>query len=305
MTIAHTSRAVALVQSPMSFVPGGRGRRLVDRHEATAFIRQTETGERVTRRQPIAGERGWVLWPPGLGDRLAAEALGTALLVVFGAGAVVAALRTGGGELDYGGLGFVALSFGLVIAIVVYGFGEVSGAHINPVVTLALAVTGRFPWREVVPYGVAQLAGGTAGGLVVLLVFGGEAVEHGVGGTTLSEGVGTLQGGAAEATGTFLLVLAIMAMAIDERTPTAWAGWIIGLSVTCSILVVGPLTGSSLNPARTLGPAVSTAVGGGSVPWSQLLVYTLGPALGAIAAALAYDLIARPRDAVAATDATA
>ena len=95
-----------------------------------------------------------------LGRRcLLAEAVGTALLVVFGAGAVVAALATGKGELDYAGLGIIALSFALVIASVIYMFGTTSGAHINPAVTVSLAVVRRFPWAEVVPYIAAQLLG--------------------------------------------------------------------------------------------------------------------------------------------------
>src|SRR3954470_15079104 len=91
--------------------------------------------------------------------RLLAEFVGTALLVIFGAGALVAALEIGRGELDYAGLGIVAISFALVVAAVIYMFGTTSGAHINPAVTFSLAVVRRFPWVEVTPYVAVQLAG--------------------------------------------------------------------------------------------------------------------------------------------------
>jgi glycerol uptake facilitator protein len=252
-------------------------------------------GEEQAGRTPV--RRGRVVAANALGGRLVAEMAGTALLVVFGAGAVVAALRIGEGSLDYAGLGIIALAFGLVIAIVVYALGPVSGAHINPAVTTALAVTGRFPWRDVGPYVVAQLVGGALGGLLLVGVFGRQAVGVGLGGTFLADGVGFPQGAVAEAVGTFLLLLAVMAMAVDTRAPTGWAGWIIGLSVSCSIMVVGPLTGSSLNPARTFGPYLATTLFAGDVPWEQMAVYVAGPLAGALVATLGYELIARPEAA--------
>ena len=244
---------------------------------------------------PHAGKGERVETANALGVRLVAETAGTALLVVFGAGAVVAALRIGQGSLDYAGLGIIALAFGLVIAIVVYALGPVSGAHINPAVTTALAVTGRFPWRDVGPYIVAQLVGGAIGGLLLIGVFGRQAIGVGLGGTFLADGIGFSQGALAEAVGTFLLLLAIMAMAVDTRAPTGWAGWVIGLSVSCSIMVVGPLTGSSLNPARTFGPYLATTLFAGDVPWDQMAVYVAGPLAGALVATLGYELVARPR----------
>ena len=127
-----------------------------------------------------------------LGRRLAAEVVGTAILVLFGAGSVVAALRLGDGELDYAGLGMVAIAFALAIAIAIYAFGPTSGAHINPAAS-------------------------------------------------------------------------------------------------------GPLTGGSLNPARTFGPMLVTGIGGGDASWGDLPAYIVGPLLGGLVAAFAYDLIARPR----------
>ena len=235
--------------------------------------------------------------------RCTAEAVGTALLIVFGPGSVVAALRLGEGSLDYAGLGMIALSFGLVVAVVIHAFGSTSGAHINPAVTVALAATGRFPWRDAGPYVVAQLAGSVLGGLLVVAAFGTVAVDLGnVGGVSFGDGVGYPQAIVAEALGTFLLVLAIMALAVDRRAAGGWAGWMIGLSVTGLILVFGPLTGAAVNPARAFGPNATAALFGGDVDWAQYPAYVIGSLVGALAAAVCYDLVARPRDAEAAAE---
>jgi glycerol uptake facilitator len=234
-----------------------------------------------------------------LNRRLAAEFIGTALLVLFGPGSVVAALKLGDGKLDYGGLGFIGLAFGIVIALVIYGFGGVSGAHINPAVTFTLAVTRRFSWREFFPYVLAQLCGGAAGGLLVVAIFSRDAVKlGGVGSTVLANNVSYLSGVTAEALGTFILVFAIMAVAVDPRAPKGWAGLMIGLAVALSIVVVGPLTGSSLNPARTFGPYLASALFGGSPPWNEFPLYWVGPFVGGVSAALIYDLVAQPRQVV-------
>lgn len=233
-----------------------------------------------------------------LGLRLVAEFVGTAMLVVFGAGAVVAALYMGDGELTYAALGFVSLSFAIVIAAAVYGFGPVSGAHINPAVTFSLAVTRRFSWTEVVPYWVAQLLGGVAGALLIVAAFGTGAVDlGGVGGTALAEGVSYQSGVVAEAIATFILVFTVMALAVDPRAPLGWAGLMIGLAVACAIFVIGPLTGGSLNPARTFGPYIASVIFGGDVAWEEFALYWIGPLLGGVVAALVYDFVARPRRA--------
>jgi glycerol uptake facilitator protein len=237
----------------------------------------------------------------GLVRRVVAEAVGTAMLVLFGAGSIMAALTLGGGELTYAGLGFVALAFAIVIAVVVYGLGPVSGAHINPAVTVALAVTGRFRWAEVVPYIVGQLLGAVAGGMLIVAAFGTGGIDLGAGGTSLALGVSPLQGVVAEAVATFLLMFALMATAVDTRAPAGWAGLIIGLSVAGAILFIGPLTGGSLNPARTFGPDFTLAVFHGTVAWSQVWVYWAGPLLGAVVAAVVYDFVTRAREAAAAT----
>jgi len=235
---------------------------------------------------------------PALGRRLLAEAIGTAILVLFGAGSVVAALIVGGGQLDYAGLGMVAVAFAIVIAVAIYAFGTTSGAHINPAVTIALAARGRFPVGEVVPYVIAQTLGAVVGALLIVATFGEAAAEGaGTGGTTLSEGVSLLRGIVVEAIGTFLLVTAIFALAVDRRAPGGWAGFVIGLSVACAILLIAPVTGGSLNPARTFGPLLVTTLWSGDTEWGDLPAYLIGPVAGAVLAAFAYDLVARPSDA--------
>jgi glycerol uptake facilitator protein len=230
--------------------------------------------------------------------RLAAEALGTGLLIVFGPGSVVAALALNKNGLDYAALGIVGISFGLVIAVVIYAFGSTSGAHINPAVTFALAATRRFPWREVVPYWVAQFVGAGLGGLLVVALFGRASVDvsH-VGSVRFGPGVGYGQAILVEAVGTFLLVLTIMALAVDKRAPGGWAGLMIGLAVTCAVIVLAPQTGAAINPARAFGPWFGSAVAGGGAPWSQFGAYVVGSLVGGVVAAVGYDLLARPRDA--------
>jgi glycerol uptake facilitator protein len=233
-----------------------------------------------------------------LSRRLVTEAVGTGLLILFGPGSVVAALALGGGKLNYAGLGIIGLSFGLVVALVIYAFGSTSGAHINPAVTVALAATRRFPWREAGPYVVAQLVGAVLGGLLVVAAFGTASVDvSNVGAVSFGPGVGYPRAILVETLGTYLLMLTIMAMAVDKRAPAGWAGLMIGLSVTCAVVVLGPLTGAAINPARAFGPYAAAALTGGSVPWSQLPAYVVGSVLGALLAAVSYDLLARPRDA--------
>ena len=231
-----------------------------------------------------------------LARRIVAEVVGTGVLVLFGAGSVVAALTVGGGRLDYAGLGMVAVAFAFAIAVAIYAFGTTSGAHINPAVTVSLAATGRFPWGDVPAYVLAQLLGATVGAALIVAAFGGGAIDFGTGGTTLGEDVTYLQGIVAEAIGTFLLMTAVMALAVDSRAPAGWAGFMIGLAVAAAILVIGPLTGSSLNPARTFGPLLVTTIGGGDTEWGDLPVYIVGPLAGGALAAFAYDMIVRPRE---------
>ena len=227
--------------------------------------------------------------------RLLAEFVGTGLLVLFGAGSVVAALAMNGGRLAYAGLGIIALAFGLVVALVIYAVGTTSGAHINPAVTIGLAAARRFRWAEVAPYIAAQLLGAVVGALLIVAYVGSRATDFGsVGLTALGAGVNGLQGIVAEALGTFLLVFTIMAVAVDKRAPSGWAGFLIGLAVATEIMLIGPFTGGSVNPARSFGPYLVNQVFGGSTPWAEFYVYIVGPLVGGVAGALCYEALARP-----------
>ena len=225
-----------------------------------------------------------------------AEMLGTFMLVWIGPGAGVVA-----GIVGVNGLSDVlaiAMAFGIAVAIAIHVVGKISGCHINPAVTIALASRGRFPWKDVGPYIAFQCAGAVIASLLFVACAGVEAsTKYNLGATLLNSGAGVTipMGILGEAIGTFLLVITIFGVAVDGRAPAGWAGWIIGMAVAGIIITLGPLTGSSLNPARTLGPYIGNLFFGGQHPWDQfILVYCAGPILGGVAAAFIYDYLAKP-----------
>jgi glycerol uptake facilitator protein len=234
-------------------------------------------------------------------QRLFAEFIGTALLVFIGAGSVPAILLLEGGtKAPFSGadLGFISFAFGLIVVALVYTIGKVSGCHINPAVTFALAVTKRFPWREVPSYWGAQVAGGIAGALAMWGSFGTKAVDLGYGfGVVHFNGSTTTWGSAMliEAIGTGILLFTILGI-VDTRSPEGWAGLVIGLVIVAIIVTVGPITNASLNPARALGPLLVVTVHGEAHNWlQQLFAYIPANLAGAALACLAYDWMATPR----------
>jgi len=236
-----------------------------------------------------------------IGRRALAEGIGTAILCLVGPGAVVAA-RTATGQsqpgLTEGDFLAIAFAFGLTVSTLVYAIGKVSGCHINPAVTLALATTRRFPWREVPIYWTAQLAGAVIGVCALWAVFGQNAVTFGMGQTHIAAQASATdfaRAALAEAIGTGLLLLAILGIT-DSRSPQQLAGIVIGGALASLILVFGPLTGASLNPARAFGPELVEALAGGTTYWAQLVpLYVLPGLAGAVVAAFGYDLLAHPR----------
>ena len=189
-------------------------------------------------------------------QKLAAEVLGTALLVFIGVGAVPATLIVNGdAPFTMADLGVISFAFGTVVIATVYALGHVSGNHINPAVTLGLAVTGKFPWREVPGYIAAQVVGATIGALAIVGVLGSKAHEVGLGVASFNSslGVGNLQGFCAEFVGTFVLVFVIFGV-IHRKAAPGFAGVAIGLVVFAAIIPVAPATSAAINPARVIGP---------------------------------------------------
>jgi MIP family channel proteins len=213
--------------------------------------------------------------------------IGTYLLVLGGTGTVLALLRANpDAPLDALTVG---LAFGLAVVVAIYAFGHVSGAHINPAVTIALALVRRFPVSVVPIYVVAQLAGAILASLTAWALFGdaGRDAPALLGATAPGRGIADGTALLAEAVITFLLLVVIMATATDPRAQAPAVGLGIGLTVAVTILVALPISGGSLNPARSLGPMI---VAGEFPAW---LVYIAGPIGGGALGALTYDLILR------------
>lgn len=214
-----------------------------------------------------------------LSRALIAEFVGTFALIFIGAGA---------GALGIGGLVGVAFAHGLVVLAFAYAYGHISGTHVNPAVTVGLLAAGQIAPSRAVAYIVVQVLGGIAGAFTLSFALGG--TETGLGATTLAQGlevgghvinVSPVAGLVVEAILTFFLVNSVLNAAVSGKAGNL-AGVAIGLTLTFCILMGGPLTGASLNPARTLGPAVATG------NFSDLWVYLVGPVLGGVVAAVLY-----------------
>src|SRR5579884_1123817 len=250
----------------------------------------------------IAGRHNRMTKIPTLSQKFFAEMLGTGFLVLIGPGSIPATLllingSAGKATFTMADLGMIGLAFAVVIAAMVYTIGHISGCHINPAVTLAFAFTKRIAWNEAAIYIIAQILGGVLGALGIALIFGASAASTiGFGPTNFNEAsTSYLQATGVEIVGTFLLLFVIMGTAVDGRAPAGWAGLIIGLIVAGEVIVMGPMTGPSLNPARTLGPAVLQVLFGGTYNMAHLLVYFVGPLLGAVLGVLGYDFMTRAR----------
>ena len=204
---------------------------------------------------------------------LVAEFIGTFTLIFIGAGSVV---------INPGNLVAVALAFGSVVVAFVYAYGHISGAHINPAVTLALLIAGEIKFTAAIGYWIVQFAGGILGAYALKGVL---PVNGDLGVTILATNVTPINGLIVEIILTFFLVNTIFNTAVNRKAGN-FAGLAIGLTLVFCILVGGPLTRASLNPARTLGPAI--AAGAEHAQWGNIWLYFVGPFIGAVLAALLY-----------------
>jgi aquaporin Z/aquaporin NIP len=222
-----------------------------------------------------------------------AELVGTFILIFTGCAVATAAIlqRSTAGPLSYNSLA-VALAFGLALVAVVAAIGHVSGAHVNPAVTLALAATKKFPWQFVPIYVGAQLVGAILGAIAVWITYGEGARELAdVAATFPAEDVGDIRAFVVEVLVTFILVFVVISVATDDRAPAGVAPLAVGFALACGVLIAGPVTGGSLNPARSLGPMI--VAGRFDAVW----VYILAPIVGAVLAAFVYDRFASQSDA--------
>ncbi len=226
-----------------------------------------------------------------LTNRLAAEFVGTFWLVLGGCGSAV--LAAAFPNVGIGLLG-VSLAFGLTVLTMAFGIGHISGCHLNPAVTVGLVVGGRFKSSEALPYIIAQLFGAVVAAALLYLIASGKAgfdlagglasngyAEHSPGGYSLVAGFVT------EAVMTFMFLMIILG-STDKRAPAGFAPIAIGLALTLIHLISIPVTNTSVNPARSTGPAIIV----GSWALEQLWLFWLAPLIGAVLGGLGYRAIA-------------
>ncbi|MFO7571281.1 MAG: MIP family channel protein [Gaiellaceae bacterium] len=208
-----------------------------------------------------------------LGTRLAAEAVGTFLFFFLGFAGIAAVVEIGLEAITPLG---VALGFGFGLALAITAFGHISGGHFNPAVSAGLAVAGRFPGKDVVPYWIAQLVGGFVAVLAMAIVYSKDVTE--ALSTQPGSGIDNWAALVLEIIATGLFVMVILTVATDDRAP--WKGvmapWLIGLFIFTAAVTVGPTSGGSFNPARSLDPVLWNQ------EWGDVWIYIVGPLAGAV-----------------------
>lgn len=222
-----------------------------------------------------------------------AEFIGTAVLVTFGCGT---AMLVGCDAAAGCGYLLTALAFGLAIVACAYSIGNVSGCHVNPAVSLGVLLSGRMSGKDFVGYVISQVLGAIFGALLLMAIFtmgGVEDMTGGFGSNGLAGVNGSIVAGfLVEVILTFVFVLAILGVTSSKAGHGSFGGLIIGLTlVFVHILGIG-LTGKSVNPARSIGPALIAAINGNSAPMSSLWVFIVAPLIGGALAAVCYNFLA-------------
>ena len=205
-----------------------------------------------------------------------AEFIGTFALVFFGTGAIVVDEVIPGSVTHIG----IAIVFGLIVMSMIYAFGENSGAHLNPAVSIAFGTIGKFPVKEIVPYIISQLTGALAASGTLKLLFPSSFLL----GATIPSG-SNMQSFILEFILSFFLMLVIIQVAKGSKEQGLFAGIAIGSVVLLEAMFAGPVSGASMNPARSLAPAIASG------QLKQVWIYMLSPVLGALAAGFVYKLI--------------
>ncbi|KAF5740235.1 nodulin-26-like [Tripterygium wilfordii] len=218
-------------------------------------------------------------------QKIVAEMMGTYILIFAGcAAALVDKLQS----LTIVG---IALVWGLALMAVIYTLGHVSGAHFNPAVSIALAAARKFNWKHVPMYILAQLLGATLASLTLKVLFN-DKDEIRVITTQYADSTTHLEAITWEFIITFILMFTILGVATDDRASEGLAGVAIGGTLLFNVMIAGPITGASMNPARSLGPAVASGV------YKNLWVFIVAPVIGALAAALVYSVLRVPKTEV-------
>lgn len=217
-----------------------------------------------------------------------AEFVGTLLLVLFITLVVSLTTKAALGYTDYAVVGLV---HAFLLMMLIASLGSASGAHFNPAVTVTLFVLRKIRGADAAIYIVLQLLGGIAGAFITkaVLVDEGRQAQYGAGAVSQFLSGSTGAGFAMEAIGTFVLMWAIMGVAVNVKAHKSWAPWVIGATLGFAVMCIGPLTGAGLNPARALGPALAGDFFGGFGRW--FVIYALGPIVGALIAGLVYQYL--------------
>jgi len=253
---------------------------MITKQQPRSPARRTSQGGRIAHNVPAkrsAGQPGPATQPhlhpkrrePSRRQAILAEVVGTFALIVVAAGTAVMV------QISHGKISTVAalVAPGLLVMALIYALGDISGAHVNPAVTLAFTLRGVFPWRSAFEYWAAQLVGAVLGGLLLRALFGGAARA----GVTQPTG-GVPQAFTLEIVATFFLVLVILGTADGSRLVGHNAGIAVGGTIALGGLLAGPISGASLNPARSIGPALAT------LDLNSLWLYIVAPCLGAVIA---------------------